>query len=144
MKSLVLIFLAVCIFSGVRSQGIENLMAGKWLSKDKESILLFEKQSNQWVGVLSWLKDSTDSKGQPYLDDKNSPPSLKTKEIVGLEILFSIKILNEMATGTYYDIESGESYPCTITIKSNKMTIRVCDSFGWFCENEVLTKLPNR
>jgi uncharacterized protein (DUF2147 family) len=98
---------------------------GKWVNPSGEGQIEIYKKSDRYFGKLIWLKEPNDANGKPKLDHKNPDASLKTKPILGLEILKDFVFENEKWTdGTIYDPKTGKIYSCNITIKSGQLNIR--------------------
>ena len=125
-----------------KSQTVDEIILGKWMSPDNKSILNFQKIGTKITATIFWLKQPNDINGKPILDRNNPDTKLKSRPLVGITVVYVlIKESNGNYKGLYYDVESGETYSCTITLDNTKMTMKVCDSSGFFCETELLTKI---
>jgi uncharacterized protein (DUF2147 family) len=139
-KIIILLSSILLIASSVKSQSLDQKVIGKWLTSDKESILNFQNVGNSLCATLFWFKGSTDKDGKPLLDIKNPDKKLKQRSLIGIVLIYNLKEEEGKLKGNYYDVESGETYPCKIVIKDKIMELKVCDSSGWICETEKLTR----
>ncbi len=98
---------------------------GKWVNPSGEGQIEIYKKSERYFGKLTWLKEPNDAAGKPKLDIKNPDAGLRSKPVLGLEILKDFVFEDERWTdGTIYDPKTGKTYSCNITIKNNQLNIR--------------------
>lgn len=117
-KITLILFLAFCAIS-VFAQN-KDAVVGKWLSASGEGQIEIYKRADKYFGKLSWIKDPNDEKGKPKLDIKNPNSSLRTKPILGLEILKDFIFEESKWTdGTIYDPKTGKTYSCNLSLKEN-------------------------
>jgi uncharacterized protein (DUF2147 family) len=79
------------------------------------------KRGKKFFGEIIWLREPKDKNGKIKLDKENPKKELKTKPLVGLEILknFKYKGKKKWQDGTIYDPENGKTYSCNIEMKDN-------------------------
>ena len=119
MKYLSVFILFLLFYVDVHSQNKDAIVA-KWVNSTGEAHLEITKRSDKYFGKIVWLKDPKDEKGNIKTDYQNPNPSLRSKPIVGLEILKDFVYEDGKWTdGNIYDPKSGKTYSCTMTIKSN-------------------------
>ncbi len=101
-------------------------VVGKWLNSSGEGQVEIFKKGEKYYGKLVWLKEPNDEKGKPKTDANNPSESLKSKQLLGLEILKNFSFDGEKwADGTIYDPKSGKTYSCKMTLKgANQLSIR--------------------
>jgi uncharacterized protein (DUF2147 family) len=93
----------------------------EWTSSDKESRLQFKIVNNKPEAFISWLKSSKDFLGNEYKDSKNPNPKLRGRKLIGLQIITDfVKTSDNSYKADFYDVESGSTYPCWITLKKQK------------------------
>jgi len=98
----------------------KDAVVGKWLSATGEGQIEIYKKSDKYFGKLAWIKDPNDEKGKPKVDAKNPNTGLRTKPILGLEILKDFIFEGGKWTdGTIYDPQTGKTYSCNLTLKEN-------------------------
>lgn len=98
----------------------KDAVIGKWLNATSEGQIEIYKRSDKYFGKLSWIKEPNDEKGKPKLDLKNPNDNLRTKPLLGLEILKDFVFEDGKWTdGTIYDPKTGKIYSCNLTLKEN-------------------------
>ena len=113
-----ILFLTLCTVTAFAQN--KDAVVGKWLSATSEGQIEIYKRGDKYFGKLSWIKEPNDEKGKPKVDAKNPNPSLKTKPILGLEILKDFIFEDGKWTdGTIYDPQTGKTYSCNLTLKEN-------------------------
>ena len=113
-----ILFLTFCTVTAFAQN--KDAVVGKWLSATSEGQIEIYKRADKYFGKLSWIKEPNDEKGKPKVDAKNPNPSLKTKPILGLEILKDFVFEDGKWTdGTIYDPQTGKTYSCNLTLKEN-------------------------
>ncbi|PTS94066.1 DUF2147 domain-containing protein [Pedobacter sp. HMWF019] len=115
--SILLLFTAIS-FSGFSQN--KDAILGQWVNASGEAHIEIFKKSEKYFGKIVWLKDPKDDKGANKTDIKNPDPDLKSKPIMGLELLRDFVYDDGKWTdGKIYDPKSGKTYSCNITEKSN-------------------------
>lgn len=99
---------------------------GKWLNSSGEGQIEIYKRGDKYFGKLAWIKEPNDEKGKPKTDQKNPTESLRSKPILGLEILKNFVFDDgKWIDGTIYDPKSGKTYSCKLSLKdSNQLSVR--------------------
>lgn len=119
MKHLPIVLLLVA-FALTGSAQNKDAILGKWVNSTGEAHLEISKRSDKFFGKIVWLKDPKDEKGNVKTDYKNPTASLRSKPIVGLEILKNFVYEDGKWTdGNIYDPKSGKLYSCNMTLKDN-------------------------
>jgi len=115
--SIFLLFIALALTGSAQNK---DAILGKWVNSTGEAHLEITKRSNKYFGKLVWLKDPKDEKGVVKTDFKNPNAALRSKPILGLEILKDFVYDDGKWTdGNIYDPKSGKLYSCNMTLKSN-------------------------
>ena len=91
---------------------------GIWKTEMDESKVEVFRCGEKYCGKIVWLKNPkyTDSNegqvGRPIIDRKNPDPALKSRPVLGLQILegFTAEGDNTWGNGTCYDPKSGKIY----------------------------------
>lgn len=124
-KKLSLLFvIALCTLT-VFAQKKDDIL-GKWVNPSGEGQIEIYKKGDKFYGKLAWIKEPNDESGKPKTDVKNPNASLRTKPLLGLEILKDFVFEDEKWTdGTIYDPKTGKTYSCNLTLKENgQLSIR--------------------
>ncbi|WP_199117468.1 DUF2147 domain-containing protein [Pedobacter sp. ASV28] len=123
-KSSVLILLLLCA-SVVFAQKKDDIL-GKWLNPSGEGQIEIYKKGEKYFGKLVWIKEPNDDQGKAKTDVKNPDEDLRSKPILGLEILKNFVFdKDKWVDGSIYDPKSGKNYSCKLTLKdSQQLSIR--------------------
>jgi len=99
---------------------------GKWLNSSGEGQIEIFKRGDKFFGKLSWIKEPNDAAGKSKKDEKNPTESLRSRPILGLEILKNFIFDDgKWIDGTIYDPNSGKTYSCKLTLKdANQLSVR--------------------
>jgi uncharacterized protein (DUF2147 family) len=96
----------------------ENAILGKWYNTEKTAQIEIKKIGSEFFGNIIWLKDPTID-GKPITDQKNSDPKLRTRQLVGMPLLESLKFEKGMwKDGEIYDPFSGKTYSCEVKLRT--------------------------
>lgn len=119
MKKLSLILLLTAIsFAGLAQN--KDAIIGKWINSSGEAHVDITKRGEKYFGKIVWLKEPKDEKGNVKTDLKNPEEGLRSKPIMGLEILKNfIYEDGKWTDGKIYDPKSGKTYSCNMTLKGN-------------------------
>lgn len=117
--------LAVASVITASAQNADAIL-GKWLSKTGEGQILIYKKGSKFYGKLAWIKVPNDESGKPKTDVKNPKAELRSRPILGLEIIkdFTFDGDDVYEDGTIYDPQSGKTYSCKMTLKGDVLKIR--------------------
>lgn len=119
MKNFLIILLFTAFGFSAYSQN-KDAVVGEWVNATGEAHVDIVKRNNKYFGKIVWLKNPKDEHGATKTDQKNPNESLKSKPILGLEILKDFVFDGEKWTdGKIYDPKSGKTYSCNITLKSD-------------------------
>jgi uncharacterized protein (DUF2147 family) len=113
---LLLIFLFASIL--VKAQS-ESSILGVWYNTEKTAQVEILKKGSEFIGKIVWLKDPNPG-GKPAVDKDNPNPKLKSRPLMGLNLLEGLKFSSGMwEDGTIYDPKSGKTYSCQVKLKSS-------------------------
>lgn len=123
-RALILVFavaFAALNSSFTFSDGLENKILGTWLNESGKGRVKVVKRGKKFYGKIVWLKEPKDKNGKIKLDKENPKKELRTKPLVGLEILKGFKYVGKKKweDGTIYDPENGKTYSCYMELKDN-------------------------
>ena len=103
-------------------------VVGVWNNEKKDARIEIFNCSDKMCGKIVWmdepyytLKDKEGKPGDLKLDIRNPDPALRTRIILGLQILsdFTFAGGNRWTGGKVYDPESGNTYSGNMTLVSN-------------------------
>ena len=109
MKPCALFFLALLLASPLCAQS--DRVVGYWVTDHERSqVRIFQAQDGTFSGEIVWLSEDKDR-----TDAENSDPALRSRKVLGLQILSHFRY-NEAKgrwmDGTIYDPKSGKTYDC--------------------------------
>ena len=107
----------------------DDAIVGTWLTENRDSKVAIERTGNTFSGKIVWLQ-TPEPNGKPLVDAKNATAALRTRPIMGLEILsqFAPSTGGVWTGGTVYSPRNGRSYPAQLSITvDGKLDIRVKD-----------------
>ena len=96
-------------------------VVGKWKLDDGSAIVEVYKQGDVFNGKIVWLEKPTEADGTPAVDDLNPDPQLRTRQVLGLNMLSGLKKNGgEYSGGSIYDPGNGKTL-------FSKVMADVCD-----------------
>ncbi len=109
--------------------------------------------SNLSMTVIALL-EPLDENGTPVTDQNNPEPDLRTRPIIGLELLSQMALAKERWEGKIYDPESGNTYSARVRVKNGQLEMRGYIGTPMFgrtvtyrpvstCDEDILTMLAN-
>lgn len=102
-----------------------NSVQGVWLAEGGNVKFKVYEREGKIYGSIHWIKKVHEG-GQVMLDHKNPNPSLRGRNVVGMEVLkgFEYTGKNTYKNGTIYDPESGKTYKCLINLDGDIARVR--------------------
>jgi uncharacterized protein (DUF2147 family) len=136
----ILLFTAICLSAFAQNK---DAVVGQWVNATGEAHVEIYKRNNKYFGKLAWLKNPKDERGQNKTDSKNPNVSLRSKPLLGLEILREFIFDGEKWTdGKIYDPKSGKTYSCNLTLNDDgNLNIRGYIGLSIIGRSEVWKKL---
>ncbi len=128
MKKLVLLFVGLFLAFGANSYAANpegDTILGKWLTENGKSVVEVYHCGDAYCGKIVWLKEPFKD-GKEKVDDKNPDKSLRSRKIVGLEILKGLQYKgpNKWGGGKIYDPEKGKTYKCKAWMEGEDLKFR--------------------
>ncbi len=129
MKYLIMISLSMLMLKA-NAQNMQNAILGKWESAEKNLIVEVYKHGNAFKARIIWFYDEDDTITpiEQRLDIKNPDKSLRSKKIIGLDVLSGL-IYNpkqsKWVNGKIYDSSSGKTWSSTVWLTdANTLNVR--------------------
>lgn len=91
--------------------------------KEKSQVKIHKASNGKYVGEIVWLKEPKESNGKEKLDKNNPDVKLKSRKLMGLQILKDFTYdatSDEWSEGTIYNPTSGKTYNCYMKFESAK------------------------
>ena len=148
MKKL-LLFLALMITGSSILFAQADKVVGFWLTeKGTSQVEIYKAEDGKYFGRISWLEELNEN-GKPKVDEENADDALKSRPILGLNILEGFDYNQEdqeWENGSIYDPDNGKTYDCymwfddddnVLNIKGFVMGMRFLGrSTAWKMEND--------
>jgi uncharacterized protein (DUF2147 family) len=100
-------------------------VVGKWKLEDGTAIVEVYQQGDVFNGKIVWLQKPTEADGTPAVDDLNPDPKLRTRHVLGLNMLNNLKKSgNEYTGGSIYDPGNGKTYNCSMKVEGDILKVR--------------------
>ena len=100
-------------------------VVGKWKLEDGSAIVEVYQQGDVFNGKIVWLQNPTEADGSPAVDEKNPDSKLRTRQLIGLNMLSGLKkVGDEYSGGTIYDPGNGKTYNCSMKVEGDVLKVR--------------------
>ena len=100
-------------------------VVGKWKLEDGTAIVEVYKSGDAYNGKIVWLLHPTDDDGTPAVDNNNPDPKLRSRQLIGLNMLSGLKKTGtEYSGGSIYDPGNGKTYNCSMKVEGNVLKVR--------------------
>ena len=100
-------------------------VVGKWKLEDGSAIVEVYKSGDVYNGKIVWLEKPTEDDGSPAVDNNNPDASLRTRQIIGLNMLSGLKDTGkEYSGGKIYDPGNGKTYNCSMKVEGDVLKVR--------------------
>ena len=100
-------------------------VVGKWKLEDGSAIVEVYKQGDVFNGKIVWLQNPTEADGSLAVDDKNPDSKLRSRKLIGLNMLSGLKEGDgEYSGGSIYDPGNGKTYNCSMKVEGDVLKVR--------------------
>jgi len=91
---------------------------GLWYAEGGAAQVAIEACGNELCGRVVWLRSPFDEEGCDLRDRHNPDPTLRSRRVMGLEVLQGLKPLpnGSWVSGSIYDPTTGNTYACHLTL----------------------------
>lgn len=124
MKILIaLILITFVSISSISAQNKPDAIVGKWITEKGNCIVEVYKDKNQYKGKVLWFDVKNKKPMDQWTDEKNPNAALRSRKLVGLEILDNLKYdpsSNEWVDGQIYDATTGKKWDSVVWLTNNK------------------------
>ena len=115
---------------------------GVWATKDGNSHVKIAPCNDKLCGEIIWLKEPLTPEGKPKTDQHNSDEALRSRPIIGLQMLngFVKDGENEWGDGEIYNPEDGKTYSAKMElVKPDALEVKGCVLM--FCQTQGWTRV---
>lgn len=100
-------------------------VVGKWKLEDGTAIVEVYKNGDVYNGKIVWLQKPTEADGSPAVDNNNPDKALRSRKLIGLNMLSGLKKNGgEYTGGTIYDPGNGKTYNCSMKVEGDILKVR--------------------
>jgi uncharacterized protein (DUF2147 family) len=118
-------------------------VSGVWETVEgKSHVEIKQCDGDKFCGQIIWLKEPNDKAGAPKKDINNSNVDLRSREIIGINLLKQLEKTgdNEWDDGYIYNPEDGETYSSEMSLRSaDVLEVKGCVLF--LCKTQVWKRL---
>ena len=119
------IFTSMILMLAPLAAAFAQEVVGKWKLEDGTAIVEVYQQGDVFNGKIVWLQKPTEADGTPAVDDLNPDPKLRTRQVLGLNMLNNLKKTgNEYTGGSIYDPGNGKTYNCYMKVEGDILKVR--------------------
>lgn len=116
-------------------------LTGRWASQGFGSIVDFqpcEVDAATICGRIRWLWEANDANGRPRVDGRNPDRALRTRPLVGIEIIRGFRETSPgvWTGGTLYNPDDGRTYTGAIRLRQGALHLQGC-ALNVFCQTQV-------
>ena len=142
MKYITVITLLLSAFS-LNAQHNPDAILGKWESAEKNLIVEVYKQDDNFQARIVWFSNPENM--LPETDIKNPNEELRSRKIVGMDVLSGLKYnarQNRWTDGKIYDCTSGRTWDATVwLISPNDLKVRGYYLVRWLGKTMMFTRV---
>ena len=105
----------------VLAQGV----IGQWKLSTGTAIVEVYQEGDLYNGKIVWLQTPNDANGVPAVDKNNPDEKLRTRPLMGLNMLSNLKDNGKEYTGgVIYDPANGKTYYCSMSVEGDILKVR--------------------
>ncbi len=116
---------------------------GLWLTESGKSKIRIVDCGGALCGAVEWLREPNDPEtGKPRTDRNNADASLRSRPVVGVAIVLSMKPNGpDKWEGQVYNAEDGKTYSGNITMRNASMLrLEGCTMGGLLCKGQIWSR----
>ena len=119
-----ILFCVVFVLTSVCAAMAQDVV-GKWKLEDGSAIVEVYKVGDVYNGKIVWLQHPTEADGSPAVDEKNPDSKLRSRQLIGLNMLSGLKqVGGEYSGGSIYDPGNGKTYNCSMKVEGDVLKVR--------------------
>ena len=113
---------------------------GKWLVESGKAVIDIQECDDSLCGKIVWLKEPLDENGNEKVDKENEDESLRSRKILGLEMIYGFKKEgNKWVDGKIYNSEDGKTYDSHMALNDDG-TLALEGCVWILCKTQTWTK----
>lgn len=133
-----IILVAVVVWAGSTMAQAAVSINGRWITQDKDAIVEIGPCGQAICGRIAKFLVKP-PQGYDQKDVNNPNPKLRSRTLLGMAVVHSLKADGNQWRGTIYDPKSGKSYRSVVFV-TKKGTLSVKGCIGPFCQSQSWNK----
>jgi uncharacterized protein (DUF2147 family) len=102
-----------------------DAILGTWYTEENKAQIEIYEENGVYSGKIVWLKEPLNEQGKPKTDKENSNKALRSRPIIGMNLLQGFKFNgSKWEGGEIYDPENGKTYSSVIKLDGKKLEVR--------------------
>lgn len=119
-----IIFILTALVFSLSTMNAQDVI-GKWKLEDGTAIVEVYQNGDSFNGKIVWLEKPTEADGTPAKDGNNPDPKLRSRQLIGLNMLSGLaKSGEEYKGGSIYDPGNGKTYNCSMKVEGDVLKVR--------------------
>ena len=119
------IFISMIFMLAPLAAAFAQDVLGKWKLEDGSAIVEVYQEGEAYNGKIVWLQNPTEADGSPAVDENNPDAKLRSRQLIGLNMLSGLKKNGgEYTGGTIYDPGNGKTYNCSMKVDGDILHVR--------------------
>lgn len=122
-----------------------DAILGKWVTTDNKLVVEVYRQNMAFKARVLWFKDINDQAMNTRTDDKNPDRSLRTRKLIGMEVLNKLQFdpkNNEWVNGQIYDAKRGREWESMAWISNDHLLkVKGYWVFRFMCQTLTFRKM---
>jgi uncharacterized protein (DUF2147 family) len=117
---------------------------GIWEDSSERVLVRISPCGNRLCGKIVWFRWPNDDQGLPLVDLKNVDPSLQTRPLLGLKILYGLHLDDDgkWTGGKIYNPDDGVDYNAQMWIQDDgTLRVRLYELFPLFGETQIWARV---
>jgi uncharacterized protein (DUF2147 family) len=142
MNKIALILTTLLISISIQAQSDSNRILGVWLNHlENAKVEIFERDG-KYFGKIVWIDIPEDVDINLATDKNNPDPSLRSRKIIGLEMITDLKYdEGTWENGKLYSAKKGQTVDCELEVSDDNQILYVTASKGWFSKTLEWTRI---
>ena len=134
-------FTTIC----VAAQNNPDAILGKWITDANNCIVEVYKQNAEYKAKVVWFDIKGKQPMNDWMDVKNPDKSLRSRKLLGLEVLNRLHYnheANEWVGGVIYDATTGKKWDSVVWLtQGNSLKVKGYWLFRWICETKTFKRV---
>lgn len=136
------LILAAALLSAGSPAHAASAPEGVWQTDGGKARVRITACGDSVCATLVGLRKPNDKQGRPKTDRRNPDPAKRSRPVIGLSLLSSMRPDGEGWTGKFYNPDDGETYAGSLASGPNgTLRLKGCVLGGLLCKTQVLTRV---